>query len=463
MQTVVAISTPPGKGGVAVIRISGADALDIGKKIFKPRYRKSGDFPARLQIYGDIISRGEAIDDGLLTFFPAPGSYTGEDTVEISCHGGVLITKTVLEAAFTAGAVPAGRGEFTRRAFTAGKLSLTETEAIGLLLDAESDAQIRLTRERSRSKLSVAIEDIRSSLVSLLSSVFARIDYPDEDLGDFTDGEVRDMLNVMIGKMDALLSTYKTGHAVTEGIKTVIAGKPNVGKSTLYNLLAGEDAAIVTNIPGTTRDVLERSISIGDVMLRLCDTAGIRDGEVDPVEAIGIERSRMKLDGAELILALFDSSCDIDDADLEILEYIKKLNSAKIAVITKTDVEGNDPEGLAERISELCRFDAVISISAKGEEDEARKRLTDTVTKLFTDERITVGEDAIIASARQHASLLRARDAAKVAKEAIDAGLPQDLAAADIELALGAVGELDGKSVSESVVQDIFAKFCVGK
>ena len=465
-NTIAAISTPPGKGGVAVIRISGDCAFDVATKIFVPKSKKSiSDIKPRMQIYGDIYYGDEPIDDGMITLFPAPNSYTGEDTVEISCHGGVLVTSKVLEAVLASGAALAQRGEFTKRAFINGKLSLTDTEAISMLLEAESEAKIRLSRAESRSKLTAEIQTVRESLTSLLSSIYARIDYPDEDLGDFTEDETRAELSRIIGRIERLISTYKTGKAVSEGIDTVICGKPNVGKSTLYNLLLGEDAAIVTDIPGTTRDVLEKTLPLGDVLLRLYDTAGIRDGEVDRVEAIGIQRSRKKIEAAELILALFDSSRPFDDEDRELLEYLKSSSAVKIAIITKADYSDirRESNEKYELLSETGSFASVIEISAKERADAALSLIKDTVARLFTDEKIVIGTDAIVASARQNASLVKAKGFLTTALLAYDAGLAQDAASSDIELALGAISELDGRAVSEEVVNDIFAKFCVGK
>ena len=469
--TIAAISTPPGKGGVAVIRISGDDALSVAKKMFRPRVASGFDCIApRKQVYGDILSDGEQIDDGLLTYFPAPNSYTGEDVVEISCHGGVLVTKLVLEAAFSSGAVPADRGEFTKRAFINGKLGLTETEAISLLLEAESEAQVKLSREKSRTKLREATDGIRGALVSILSAVFARIDYPDEDLGDMTAGEVLEAINSVRNDVKSLLSTYKLGRAVTLGVPTVICGKPNVGKSTLYNLLVGENAAIVTDIPGTTRDVLEKNISVGNVLLRLWDTAGIRDGDMDAVEAIGIERSREKIRDAELVFALFDSSTELDCEDYEIIRFVSQSDAVKIAILTKSAENGNnglqkEPNALSNIEKTLCEngFDKLLYISAKERGAEAKYDLAYLVDSLFCDEKLSIGDDAIVSSARQFAALKKADELLATAAEALESGLPEDAVSSDVELALGAVSELDGRAVSEEVVSDIFAKFCVGK
>ena len=461
MQNIIAaISTPPGKGGVAIIRVSGEGAHELTSRIFRPASGRSLlDYPTRYAVYGYILHRGERIDDGIVTLFEKGASYTGEPVAEISCHGGMLISRTVLEAVLAAGATLAGAGEFTRRAFINGRLTLTEAEAIGLLIEAKSEEQIRLTAAPARDRLKKEIEGIRASLTALLGSIYARIDYPDEDLGDFSDEETISELTRVRADVSRLISTYRTGRAIAEGISAVICGKPNVGKSTLYNLISGEDAAIVTDIPGTTRDVLERSLPLGRVMLRLSDTAGIREGAGDdPVEKIGIEKSREKISSAELILALFDLSKPLDSDDRDIIEEIRGAGGAKICILTKADRES------VLDLTELPDiFDATLKISAKEEECEALSTLSDAINRLFTDEKISTSTDAVVASARQHSALLRAEELIDTAILAYSAGLPQDAASSDIELALGAIAEIDGRAVAESVTDDIFSRFCVGK
>ena len=459
-QVIAAVSTPPGKGGVAIIRMSGEGAFEIADKVFKPLSGKAfSDCTPRMQIYGHIVEGGERIDDVLATRFPSPNSYTGEDTVEIGCHGGILVTRTVLEAIFRAGAHPAEAGEFTKRAFINGRLSLTEAEAISDLLEAKSREQIRLAGGRARTELSNKIASIRTSLVSLMSSIYARIDYPDEDLGDFSDDQVLSSLYNIKEEIERLVSTYRTGRAVNEGISAVICGKPNVGKSSIYNLLLGEDAAIVTDIEGTTRDVLERCIPLGKVLLRIADTAGIREKEnMDAVERIGIEKSRKMIEKSELLFAVFDNSRDFDEEDELIVKAICDSNSPKIAIINKSELA---PKLQRDRIESA--FDHVIEISATQGGADAIEILSDLVNRLFTDEKIVIGEDAVISSARQHASLLRTLDFVNLAIDSLKMGFMQDAASGDIERALGAIAELDGRAVSEEVVSDIFSKFCVGK
>ena len=459
-NSIAAISSPPGKGGVAIIRISGEDALPLAAEVFFPASKKSFlEAKPRVQTYGYIIDNGEKIDDVLATYFPAPHSYTGEDIVEIGCHGGILVTSLVLEAFLKKGARAAEAGEFTKRAFINGKLKLTEAEAIGNLLEAESREQVKLASATSRTKLTEAIADIRSDMVSLMSSIYARIDYPDEDLGDYTDSEVRARLAEIKEKTTILKNTYKTGRAVRDGISTVIVGKPNVGKSSLYNALIGEDRAIVTDIAGTTRDMLTESIPLGRVMLRLTDTAGIRDlTGVDLVESIGIERSEKALAEGELIFTIFDISREFDEEDKKLLERVSAARGVKIAILNKADLEEKFDEGKLGNI-----FAHRLKFSARRDGHALSERLSEIVNALFTDEKIVIGDGAVISSARQNASLTRALEAIEIALANLDAGFPQDLVSGDIEIALEAISELDGRSVSEEIVADIFSKFCVGK
>lgn len=457
--TIAAVSTPPGKGGVAIIRISGPDALRIGAEVFRPASKRNFEEAIpRMQIRGDIYYGDEMIDDGIATYFKAPASYTGEDTVEIACHGGILVTKTVLEAVFSAGARPAEPGEFTRRAFLSGKISLSEAESIGGLIDAETKEQMKLSSGKSRALFEESISEIRKLLTSVLSSTYARIDYPDEDLGDFTTDEAVEILTSAKKKVIKLLSTYKTGHAVKDGIDTVICGKPNAGKSTLYNALVGRDAAIVTDIEGTTRDVLSERVPFGRVMLNLSDTAGVRETTSDVIEKIGIERSLEKISSAELILSVFDLSRCADDEDKALLSILKDIPRAKIALLNKSDLEEKFDRSLVK-----VGFDATVEISAKDGSEKIAEALIPIVDGLFTDEKISVGEDAIISSARQSAALNSTLSLIDAALFAYKSGVSEDAVSSDIELALGRIAELDGRAVSEEVVADIFSKFCVGK
>lgn len=454
-RTITALSTPPGKGGVALIRLSGEDAIAIAERVFRA---KSGTpvsrLPARYAAYGDVFMEGEPIDDVLLTVFPAPHSYTGEDTVEIASHGGTLITEAILTALYAAGAVPASPGEFTRRAYTAGKLTLSEAEAIGELLDAKTMAQVKLFQRDSRTRLSNALGALYEDVKGLLSSLCARLDYPDEDLGELSEAEILSRIEEAKTGCDRLLSTYKTGRAVAEGIPTVLIGKPNTGKSSLYNLLCGKDAAIVTSLAGTTRDVLETTVPLGRVLLRLADTAGVRETD-NPVERIGVARAKETARAAALVLALFDASMPADEEDEVLLSFLDTLAGEKIALINKSDLNTVfDTHLLDGHVS------AVLPFSAKEGEIDALCALVD---RMFTDGDIRLGEDAVLFSARSHAALLLGREHLAAAEEALRTGFALDAALTELEGALSAFAETDGRSVGEDVVAGIFSKFCVGK
>jgi tRNA modification GTPase len=429
--------------------------VEIAAKCFFPRSGKDfTSLPARTVIYGDIIRDGVKIDDGTAVIFRAPHSYTGEDTVEITCHGGTLITRAVLETLLLAGAVPATAGEFTRRAFVSGKLTLTDAEAIGTLLDAKSYAQLRLFASDARDKLSRSIAGLYDALLTLVSTLYAKIDFPDEDLADLTGEELSERLSAIAADMDSLLATYRTGHAIGEGLRTVIVGRPNVGKSSLYNLLCGDEYAIVTDLEGTTRDVLTHSATAGQVLLSLADTAGLRETD-NPVEKIGIERALSHMAEAELILAVFDGASPFTQEDLDLLTRLKNGSIPAIILLNKSDITT-----LPDNLAAVDSFPYVLQISAQG---GSAKELTDLIEKLFIDGDIATGDSAILTSARQFAALTHARGALGDSLAALNAGLPADIASSDLEIALGALSELDGRAVSEEVVAGIFSKFCVGK
>ncbi len=425
------------------------------ERCFRARCGKPlSSLPSRTAIYGDLIAEGEAIDDVLVTVFRAPSSYTGEDTVEITSHGSMLIVSVILETLIRNGAVPAERGEFTRRAFSAGKLGLSEAEAIAELLDAKSVTQLKLFKRDSRSRLSEALGTLYEGLTTLVSTIYAKIDYPDEDLADLSEAEILSRAEALLKEAKSLAATYRTGRAITEGIPTVLLGKPNTGKSSLYNHLCGKDAAIVTEYAGTTRDVLETTVTAGRVLLRLADTAGVRETE-DPIERIGVVRSRETAERAELVLALFDASLPADREDKALLSFIDTLSGEKIALINKTDLDTRFDSRLLDG-----HFGTVLPISVKNGDTAA---LFEAVEALFTDEKIRVGEDAILSSARQHAALASAVSYIEGATLALRAGYAQDAAVSDLELALGALAETDGRAVSDDIVAAIFSKFCVGK
>ncbi len=460
-DTIAAVSTAYGRGGIAVIRISGELALDVADGMFRAAGGKRiTEIGSNRCVYGDIIKRGERIDDGMCTVFRAPHSYTGEDVVEISCHGGIIITEKVLEAAFEMGARQAGAGEFTRRAFVNGKLSLSQAEAVGMLIDAESEEQLSLAASHEMGVVKRRSDELYEKLKTIVTGVYANVDFPDEDLAELSADEVKTELRTIEGELAALQSTYRVGRAVCEGIKTVIVGKPNTGKSSLLNRLVGRERAIVTDIAGTTRDTIEENVTCGRVMLRLCDTAGIRESQ-DAVERIGVERSIKMLEGAELILAVFDLSRELDDEDRSLIEKLASLDAAKIAVLNKSDLSASfDRSCLCG-----CGFAHIVEIFAAGEDNASNgvDGLKKTIESLYIEGEIDYNSRAVLTNARQNAAVTRTLEYVRSAISTLEGGSTSDTAGFDLEAALSELSELDGRRVTEEIVDGIFHRFCVGK
>ena len=458
-DTIAAISTPYGKGGIAVIRISGADALSSADKVFRASSGKAlSSLEGGRAVFGEIFEAGNAssIDEGRATVFRAPRSFTGEDTVEISCHGGILVTQRVLSAALTAGARAAEAGEFTRRAYVSGKMDLARAEALGNLLDAESDSQLLLSRGGMRGILTDKTSEIYDDLRAVLASIYAAIDFPDEDLAEMSRDQMRDILTLACGRVAKLADTYRTGRAVKEGIATAICGRTNAGKSSLYNLILGYDAAIVTDIEGTTRDVLRDTATLGKVTLRIADTAGIRNTD-DRVESIGIDRALKEIDNAELVLAVFDASAPLCDEDRTIIGRLKNASKNVIAIINKSD-KGINADSKAEL---EASFERCIPLSAAS--GEGFGKLCALVEELFIDGEIDLANDAVVMGARQHSALVRAGALLGDTVCELDSGAPLDVCCIAVEEAMSAIGEIDGRLIGEEIVSEIFSKFCVGK
>ena len=453
-DTVAAVSTPFGKGGVAVIRLSGEETFAVVARVFFPLGGKAlTDYPCRTAVYGLIRDpeSGEVLDDGLCTLFRGPHSFTGEDTAEISCHGGVLVTRNVLEACLRAGARQALPGEFTRRAYMNGKLEMERAEALGNLLDAGNDEQVKLARAGMNGLLTTSAEGVYARLMDVLCNMEAGMDFPEEDLTELPFEEIRAILASAEATVRSLVNTYRTGRAIAEGIPTVICGRPNVGKSAFYNRLLGREAAIVTDIAGTTRDVLTDTVTVGRVTLRLSDTAGLRESD-DPVERIGVQRAKAALEEAELVLALTDAAEGDPDTE-KLVKSLSEQGRTVIRVFTKSDLE-------APACVPADGVPTVVLSSVTGEGFDA---LTAAVEAAFIDKELRMGEEAVVFSARQAAALRETAACLATALTNLDAGLPYDICAGDVRAAMGELGQLCGREMGEEVLDEIFSRFCVGK
>ena len=454
-ETIAAIATPAGPGAIGILRLSGPRAAEIAAAVFRP-LGEGGllERPARTLVYGDLLDReGEVIDRVLCTYSRGPASYTGEDTAELHCHGSPMVLALGLEALFAQGARQAGPGEFTQRAFLNGRLDLAQAEAVADLLDAQSREGARQAAGQLSGALSRKIQTIYSALVDVMAHFHAVLDYPDEDIDPFTQEQLDQDLSVQEGALDRLLATYQRGRRLNQGIRCALVGRPNAGKSSLLNALAGYDRAIVTDIPGTTRDTVEETVELGGLPLRLIDTAGLRESE-DPIERMGVERSRAAMEGAELILVLADRSAPIREEDWQLVEEARAL-APTILVLTKGDL----PAARAPFVN-VKELPAMVTVSAKtgaGLDD-----LSHAVAALFPrDTGCAYGE--LLTNARQAQAAQRALDSVSRARRALLAGVTPDALLTDVEEALEALGELTGQSVREDVTARIFQRFCVGK
>ena len=452
-NTIAAISTAQGEGGIGVIRISGESAIEIADKIFKNiNNKKLTDMKGYTAAFGKVIFGGEEIDEAVALVFRAPHSYTGENVVELSCHGGVYVTARVLRAALDSGARPAEPGEFTKRAFLNGKMDLTEAEAVADIISARSKSAARAALCVKDGALRAKLDDIKNDLLNLASHLSAWADYPEEDIAEVTDDMIFDACDKAISSLSHLLDTYDSGQAVKEGIDTVIAGRPNVGKSTLMNLLSGSERSIVTDIPGTTRDVVEDTVLVGDVILRLSDTAGLRSTN-DEVEKIGVEKARKRLEQCGLLLAVLDNSRELNDEDFSLLKEAK--NVPTIIIINKTDLVGKLD---TDKIENYC--DNIIKVSAAS--GEGKEEIISAVRKIAGTDKLNPSE-GILSNERQRTAVVNALRSVTEAKESLKNGMTYDAVTVSLEEAISAVLELTGERVSEEIVDRVFHNFCVGK
>ena len=452
-RSIAAISTPPAPAGLGVIRISGEDAIAIADKVFRPlaEGKTLSALDGYSALYGHVYDQEGDIDDCVALVFRAPHSYTGENVVELSCHGGVYLLRRVLRACLDNGASPAEAGEFTKRAFLNGKLDLTGADAVMDLIGAQGALAARVALATREGSVFRTLTDVKNILLQSASQMAAYVDYPYEDIPELHDDELIATLETAEEKLKKLLSTFDAGKVLREGIDTVIVGSPNVGKSTLMNRLTGCERSIVTSEAGTTRDIVEETIQLGDVTLRLADTAGIRDAS-NEAEAIGVQRALTRLESASLILAVFDQSTPLSEKDKEIALKAAKGNA--IAILNKADCPAADVSFIKKT------FARCVTVSAKsGDGIEELTRLVEEATGVA----YLQGNEAVLATERQRDGAQKALASIQHCKESLQAGLTPDVLGIDIDEAIAAIAELTGERVSDAVIHEVFARFCVGK
>ena len=453
-HTIAAISTPAGAAGLGVVRLSGDDAIAVAQRVFRSAdpTRPLSALKGYTAAYGHVFDADGDTDDCVALVFRAPHSYTGEDVVELSCHGGRYILQRVLRACFAAGAKPAVAGEFTRRAFLNGKMDLSAAESVMDLIGAEGKLAAQTALVAREGGIYRRLTSVKDSLLGIAAQFSAYIDYPDEDIPDLAPDTLRKTIHISIETVEKLLSTYDAGRILREGIDTAIVGRPNVGKSTLMNLLAGCERSIVTDIAGTTRDVVEETVRLGDVTLRLADTAGIRD-TADVVENVGVTRARARMEQAALVLAVFDGSEPLSDEDRALADSLQ--GRAAIAIVNKADKPlAIDGAWLQER------FAHTVTLSAK--EESGTDALTAAVAEVTGVERLDAAQP-VLSTERQRQCAADCLTCLEEAREAMDIGLTPDAVSVSIDGAINALLELTGERATEAVVEQVFARFCVGK
>jgi len=453
-DTIAAISTPVGEGGIGIVRLSGPHALEIVDQIFVGRGKPS-NFPTYTTHYGHIVFQGESIDEVILTVMRVPGSYTREDIVEINCHGGIVPLKKVLEIVLQLGARLAEPGEFTRRAFLNGRIDLAQAEAVIDIIRAKTDLSLQTAISQLKGELSAKVRQIKELVLKVLASIEAAIDFVQEDIEIISRDEILEQLENIREQLERLLATADYGKVLREGISTVIAGRPNVGKSSLLNALLQEQRAIVTPIPGTTRDVIEEIINIQGIPLKIADTAGIRPVQ-DIIEKEGVDRSRSYMQRADLILLMLDGSEPLTSEDRELLKEIR--DKEAILVINKIDL----PQKIElKKVEELAIKKPLVKISAT--QAIGLPDLEKTIVEMIWRGEVIVSDGALITNVRHKNSLRQAHSSIQRAIETTRQGLSEELISVDLRAALNSLGEITGETVVEDILDYIFSEFCIGK
>ena len=454
-DTIAAIATSIGEGGISIIRVSGDRSIDIVDSIFIGKNnRKLHDLKSYTMRYGHIVDKnGVRLDEVIISYMKGPKSFTAEDTIEINCHGGVVGTNRILQEIIRAGARMAEPGEFTKRAFLNGRIDLSQAEAVIDIIRAKTELSMKSALMQSEGTISKEIKIIRNKLLSVIAHIEATVDYPEEDMEEVTAGKVSEDVTEIISEVDMLLSTADEGKILREGLSTVIVGKPNVGKSSLLNALVKEKRAIVTDVPGTTRDVIEEYISIEGIPVKIVDTAGIRETE-DIVEKIGVEKSKEKIDEADLVILILDLSNRLTHEDKEIIDYIK--DKKYIVLLNKSDLDGKIER---EELQSL-KSKYITNISVKT--GEGLNLVKEHIKDLFFNGEIKT-EGIFVTNNRHKESLVRTKENLEASLNALEFTSAIDLASIDIRNAWMNLGEITGEALEEDIIHKIFSEFCLGK
>lgn len=450
-KTVAAISTPRGLGGISVIRISGDDAITIAERCFKAASgRALSSLKGYEAAFGCVFSQAEVIDEAVALVFRAPKSYTGENVVEISVHGGTAVAEKALRRVFEAGAEPAGNGEFTKRAFLNGKLDLAEAESVMELISAKNNTALRISKAAKDGRISREIEEITAKLLETAASLAAFSDYPDEEIEGLNYDNFSLLLNDCKQKLKRMLDTFDASKSLREGIDCAIVGKPNVGKSTLMNMLSGFERSIVTDIAGTTRDVIENTVMLGDLTLNLADTAGIRNTD-DVVETVGVNLAKIRIDTASVILAVFDNSSPLTEDDKTLLSDLQ--TDRTVIVLNKSDLGAK---------LDSAAFSGFKTVEISAKEQRGMEELQSAIEEITEIAKISEN-DAILISERQRNCAYKAYNAISEAENTLSAGFTLDAVGICVDDAIAALLELTGKRVANEVCDEVFRRFCVGK
>lgn len=455
-DTIAAIATALSPSGIGIVRISGPEAFSVAGKIYRsPKGEKQLEKVKSHTIhYGFILDEGEIVDEVMVMAMRGPRSYTGEDTVEIDCHGGLLAVRRVLETVLKSGARPAEPGEFTKRAFLNGRIDLSQAEAVMDIIGAKNEYALKSSLSQLKGSVHRIIDDMREKLIYEIAFIESALDDPEHISIDGYGDKLEVIVEELLKKTDQLLKTSGDGKMIQEGIRTVIVGKPNAGKSSLLNVLLGEERAIVTEIAGTTRDTLEENVTLQGISLRIVDTAGIRSTS-DRVEQIGVEKARASAAEADLILYVVDASLPLDENDREIMELLK--DKKAIVLLNKTDLKAVVTEEMIEKYLDK----RVISISAK--EEQGLELLEDTIKEMFFQGELSFNDQVYITNARHKRELQETKKSLQLVKNSIEMGMPEDFFSIDLMNAYESLGRIIGASVGEDLVNEIFSKFCTGK